>query len=111
MVNREKEMETLPVTDDVIALTTTETVLDTDEKTKSDRLAEGVSILTQLRDGGVRKNSLGFLLLKREITTWVDKGVKWEGAIPFQEYGREAIVWLPSHGKKAATLHFKVVKE
>jgi hypothetical protein len=103
-------METLPVADSVTALTT-ETVLDTDEKTKSDRLAEGVSILTQLRDGGVRKNSLGFLLLKREITTWVDKGVKWEGAIPFEEYGREAIVWLPSHGKKAATLHFKVVKE
>jgi hypothetical protein len=101
-------METLPVTDDVTALTTTETVLDTDEKTKSDRLAEGVSILTQLRDGGVRKNSLGFLLLKREITTWVDKGALWEGAIPFEEYGREAIVWLPSHGKKAATLHFKV---
>jgi hypothetical protein len=106
-------METLPVADSMTAVTAdTETVaIDTYEKTKSDRLAEGVSILTQLRDGGVRKNSLGFLLLKREITTWVDKGTLWEGSIPFQEYGREAIVWLPSHGKKAATLHFKVVKE
>ena len=104
-------METLPVADSVTATVVETVAMDTDEKTKSDRLAEGVSILTQLRDGGVRKNSLGFLLLKREITTWVDKGVKWEGAIPFQEYGREAIVWLPSHGKKAATLHFKVVKE
>lgn len=103
-------METLPVADSVTAVTaaTEITDMDTYEKTKSDRLAEGVSILTQLRDGGVRKNSLGFLLLKREITTWVDKGTKWEGAIPFEEYGREAIVWLPSHGKKAATLHFKV---
>jgi hypothetical protein len=105
-------METLPVADSVTATVVetdaTETVLDTYEKSKSDRLAEGVSILTQLRDGGVRKNSLGFLLLKREITTWVDKGTLWEGAIPFEEYGREAIVWLPSHGKKAATLHFKV---
>jgi len=104
-------METLPVADSVTAVVETSAEMDTYEKTKSDRLAEGVSILTQLRDGGVRKNSLGFLLLKREITTWVDKGVKWEGAIPFEEYGREAIVWLPSHGKKAATLHFKVVKE
>ena len=104
-------METLPVADSVTATVVETVAMDTDEKTKSDRLAEGVSILTQLRDGGVRKNSLGFLLLKREITTWVDKGVKWEGSISFEEYGREAIVWLPSHGKKAATLHFKVVKE
>ena len=111
MVKREKEMETLPVADSVTALITETEIVESDEKTKSDRLAEGVSILTQLRDGGVRKNSLGFLLLKREITTWVDKGALWEGAIPFEEYGREAIVWLPSHGKKAATLHFKVVKE
>jgi len=103
-------METLPVAESVTALTNEimSEIVESDEKTKSDRLAEGVSILTQLRDGGVRKNSLGFLLLKREITTWVDKGVLWEGSIPFQEYGREAVVWLPSHGKKAATLHFKV---
>lgn len=98
-------METLPVANSATV------EMDTYEKTKGDRLAEGVAILTQLRDGGVRKNSLGFLLLKREISTWVDKGVKWEGAIPFDEYGREAIVWLPSHGKKAATLYFKVVKQ
>jgi hypothetical protein len=103
-------METLPVADSVTALITETEIVESDEKSKSDRLAEGVSILTQLRDGGVRKNSLGFLLLKREITTWVDKGVLWEGSIPFEEYGREAIVWLPSHGKKAATLHFKVVQ-
>ena len=101
-------METLPVAESVTALTNETEIVESDEKSKSDRLAEGVSILTQLRDGGVRKNSLGFLLLKREITTWVDKGTKWEGSIPFQEYGREAIVWLPSHGKKAATLHFMV---
>jgi hypothetical protein len=106
-------VETLPVAESVTALTNeiVSEIVESDEKTKSDRLAEGVSILTQLRDGGVRKNSLGFLLLKREITTWVDKGSLWEGSIPFQEYGREAIVWLPSHGKKAATLYFKVVKE
>ena len=103
-------METLPVAESVTALTNETEIVESDEKSKSDRLAEGVSILTQLRDGGVRKNSLGFLLLKREITTWVDKGILWEGSIPFQEYGREAIVWLPSHGKKAATLHFKVTE-
>ena len=105
-------METLPVAESVTALPNeiVSEIVESDEKSKSDRLAEGVSILTQLRDGGVRKNSLGFLLLKREITTWVDKGTLWEGSIPFQEYGREAIVWLPSHGKKAATLHFKVTE-
>ena len=56
-------METLPVADSVTALTTETDIVESDEKSKSDRLAEGVSILTQLRDGGWRKNSLGFLLL------------------------------------------------
>lgn len=77
------------------------------EKTKEERLKEGLSLLTQLKTGGVRGNSLGFLVLKQQISAWVDGGVPWEGTIPFTEYGREAIVSLPKYNNKAAGLNFK----
>jgi hypothetical protein len=79
------------------------------EKIKEDRLKEGLSLLTQLKEGGVRGNSLGFLALRQQISTWVDTGVSWEGTIPFTEYGREAVVSLPKYNNKAAGLNFKVV--
>ena len=79
------------------------------DKTKEDRLKEGLSLLTQLKGGGVRGNSLGFLALKQQISAWVDTGVSWEGTVPFTEYGREAVVSLPKYNNKAAGLNFKVV--
>lgn len=79
------------------------------EKAKEERLKEGLSLLTQLKEGGVRGNSLGFLALKQQISAWVDTGVSWEGTIPFTEYGREAVVSLPRYNNKAAGLNFKVV--
>jgi len=79
------------------------------EKAKEERLKEGLSLLTQLKEGGVRGNSLGFLVLKQQISAWVDTGVSWEGTIPFTEYGREAVVSLPRYNNKAAGLNFKVV--
>jgi hypothetical protein len=79
------------------------------EKIKEDRLKEGLSLLTQLKEGGVRGNSLGFLALKQQISLWVDTGAPWEGTIPFTEYGREAVVSLPKYNNKAAGLNFKVV--
>ena len=79
------------------------------DKTKEERLKEGLSLLTQLKGGGVRGNSLGFLALKQQISAWVDTGVSWEGTVPFTEYGREAVVSLPKYNNKAAGLNFKVV--
>jgi hypothetical protein len=79
------------------------------DKTKEERLKEGLSLLTQLKEGGVRGNSLGFLALRQQISTWIDTGVSWEGTIPFTEYGREAVVSLPKYNNKAAGLNFKVV--
>ena len=79
------------------------------DKTKEERLKEGVSLLTQLKGGGVRGNSLGFLALKQQISAWVDTGVSWDGTVPFTEYGREAVVSLPKYNNKAAGLNFKVV--
>lgn len=81
------------------------------DKTKEERLKEGISLLTQLKTNGVRGNSLGFLVLKQKISEWVDSGEPWDGTVPFEEYGREAIVSLPKYDNKAAGLHFKVKKQ
>jgi phage head maturation protease len=80
------------------------------EKTKAERLQEGMSLLTQLKNGGVRSNSNGFLALKQQVSEWVDSGKPWEGTIPFIEYGREAVVSFPKYNNRAAGLNFKVVK-
>jgi hypothetical protein len=81
------------------------------EKTKEERLQEGMSLLTQLQKGGVRKNALSFLDLQQKISSWVESGTPWDGTVPFPEYGREAVVSLPRYNNKAAGIHFKVVKD
>jgi hypothetical protein len=81
------------------------------DKTKEDRVKEGISLLNQLKQGGVRGNALGFLSLKQKISEWVNSGEPWDGTIPFTEYGREAVVSLPKYDNRAAGLHFKVMKD
>ena len=81
------------------------------EKTKEERLKEGISLLTQLQKGGVRSNALSFMDLKQKISTWVDSGEPWEGTVPFPEYSREAVVALPKYNNRAADIHFNVVQE
>jgi hypothetical protein len=81
------------------------------EKSQPDRLKEGVSLLTQLKDNGVRQNSMGYLELKGRITEWVKTGISWEGTILFEDYGRVGEVSLPRYNNKAAGMHFKVAKD
>jgi hypothetical protein len=78
------------------------------DKTKEERLQEGLSLLSQLQKGGVRKNTLSFMDLQQKISDWVEKGEAWDGTIPFPEYGREAVVSLPKYNNRAAGLNFKV---
>jgi hypothetical protein len=79
-------------------------------KTKEDRLKEGIHILKQLRDNGVRDYSLGFIELKEKISEWVKSEESWEGTIDFRDYGRIAEVELPKYDNKAAGINFKVKK-
>ena len=79
-------------------------------KSKEDRLKEGINILKQLRDNGVKEYSLGFIDLKTKISEWVSSEGSWEGNIDFREYGRIAEVELPKYDNKAAGLNFKVKK-
>ena len=79
-------------------------------KIKSERLKEGISILKQLRDAGVKEHSLGFIELKTNISEWVNSENSWEGTIDFREYGRIADVELPRYDNRAAGINFKVKK-
>lgn len=81
------------------------------DKTKEDRLKEGLSLLNQLKTNGVRANSLSFLDLKQRISAWIETGDPWDGTVPFPEYQREAIVSLPKYDNRAAGINFKVKKE
>jgi len=77
-------------------------------KPKEDRVKEGISLLKQLREGGVSDNSPGFVELKERISTWVAGEDGWEGTISFASYGRVAEVELPKWTNRAAGLNFKV---
>ena len=79
-------------------------------KSKADRLSEGINILKQLRDNGVKEHSFGFIELKEKISEWVKSEDGWEGTISFSDYGRVAIIELPKYDNKAAGLNFKVKK-
>ena len=76
-------------------------------KTKENRLKEGLHILNQLREAGVRDVSGGFIDLKKQISDWVTTGKAWDGRIEFPDYGRYALVSLPKSANVHATLAFK----
>lgn len=79
-------------------------------KPKEDRVKEGINLLKQLRDNGVRDYSLGFIELKTKISEWVSGEDGWEGDISFSDYGRIAQVDLPKYDNRAAGINFKVKK-
>ncbi len=79
-------------------------------KPKEERLNEGINILKQLRDNGVKDYSLGFIELKTKINEWVSSENSWEGTIDFRDYGRIAEVDLPKYTNRAAGINFKVKK-
>ena len=79
-------------------------------KCKMDRVKEGVSLLKQLRDNGVKEQSMGFEDLKEKIKEWVSNEDSWEGSIDFRDYGRVADIELPKYNNKAAGLNFRVKK-
>lgn len=78
------------------------------EKTKEERLSEGIQILTQLKGGGVKENGLGYIQLKTKISEWIHTGQSYEDTINFPEHGRIAEISLPKYNNRVAELYFKV---
>ena len=76
-------------------------------KSKEDRLKEGISLLTQLKEANVRQYG-GFQDLREKISDWVNTGEPWEGSIDFPEHGRIAELSLPKYNNRAAGMNFKV---
>jgi hypothetical protein len=79
-------------------------------KSKEDRVKEGISLLKQLKDSGVKDHSLGFIELKDKISGWINSETSWEGSIDFREYGRVAEIDLPKYNNRAAGINFKLKK-
>lgn len=80
-------------------------------KSRGDRVKEGIHLLKQLRENGVREYSFGFIELKEKISEWVKSEESWEGTIDFSDYGRIAIIELPKYDNKSAGINFKVKRE
>ena len=83
-------------------------IMDNTQKTKQDRLKEGINLLTQLCTNDIKQNGNGYIMLKKSISTWVNDGNKWEGSIEFIEHGRIAHVTLPYFANKVAGIQFNV---
>ena len=79
-------------------------------KPKEDRVKEGIALLKQLKEAGVRDFSFGFIELKTKISEWIAGEDSWEGTIDFQDYGRQAEVELPKYTNRAAGINFKVAR-
>ena len=64
------------------------------EKTKQERLSEGIYLLNQVKEAGIKENTLSYQELKSRITEWITTGGSWEDRMEFPEYGRVADILL-----------------
>ena len=79
------------------------------EKTKEERLTEGISLLKQMR-GHLDPEEDGYIEMKRVITQWINDGKAWDGRIEVPSYHRYIELSLPKSAALAATLAFKLKK-
>ena len=79
------------------------------EKTKEERLSEGLSLLKQMKEH-LDPEEEAFLEMKRVITLWINDGKAWDGRIDVPSYGRYIELALPKSATVAATLAFKLKK-
>jgi hypothetical protein len=80
------------------------------DKSKEDRLSEGLELLRALLRTGVSEDDPAYTDMKSKISEWVKTGLSWEGRIDFPDHGRYANVRLPKNSLNTATLAFKVKK-
>lgn len=80
------------------------------EKTKEERLSEGISLLKQVKEAGIKEHTLSYQELKSRITEWIKNGGSWEDRMEFPEYGRFAEIHLPKYNNRSADILLKVKK-
>jgi hypothetical protein len=79
------------------------------DKTREDRIKEGVEILRQLLGTGVIKEEPGYITTKTLIDKWVTEGKRIEERVEFPRYGRRLELVLPRRGDRAAEAVFKML--
>jgi hypothetical protein len=80
------------------------------DKSREERLSEGLELLRALLRTGVTEDEPAYLDMKTKISEWVKTGVSWEGRIDFPDHGRYAAIRLPKSSIGTATLAFKMKK-
>lgn len=78
------------------------------EKTKEERLQEGISLLKQLKETGMKDHTMTFLQIKQRITHWITTGEPLEEKIDAPEFGRTVELALPRYNNRAADIRLKV---
>ena len=76
-------------------------------KTKEERVKEGIHLLKQLLEAGVKQHG-SYLDLKARVDEWIKTGEAWAGTVAFEEYRRKAEVILPATSKAKASILFRV---
>lgn len=78
------------------------------QKTKEERLQEGLEILKKLKEIGVTQYTTGWDELQSTISLWVREGEPWHGKIKFPGMGRVAELVLPGRSGRVANMWFRV---
>lgn len=74
------------------------------DKTKAERLTEGIRILKKLRDFGVQSHDIGQKEIQATITKWVNDGEPIKEKIWIPRIGRDADMDLTSKKGETAVL-------
>ena len=77
-------------------------------KTQKERLEEGIALLTQLKEAGIKDNTMIYLQIKKEITNWITTGKPYEDTMDAPELGRVAEISLPRYNNRVADIRLKV---
>lgn len=80
------------------------------EKTKEERLQEGISLLKQLKDTGMKDHSMTYLQIKQYVTDWIQTGTPLEESFHAPDYKRIVELSFPRYNNRAADIRLKVIK-
>ncbi len=83
--------------------------MSTAEKTKEERLREGLTILAKLKEVGISSLDTGFMEIQGLISEWVKTGEPVQTKVPIPRHERVAELFLPRRKQHTATLALKVL--
>lgn len=78
------------------------------EKTKEDRVKEGINLLMKLKEIGILSTEPPYREVQALISDWVKTGDPWQGKVEFYRYGRVAEILLPRKSTAVASLSLKM---